>query len=319
MKKGYLFIAITTLLFSSMEIALKFVAGQFNPIQLTFSRFFVGGLVLLPFALHMLHKKQIRLRASALPGFALLGFIGIFISMTLYQLAVLYTKASAVAVLFSSNPLFVTLFAFLLLREPISKHQVAGLVLDVIGILIIINPFNTQLDPRGVCFVLLSTLLFSLYGVLGKKKCREYGGLVVTCFGFLFGSLEMAAVALLSHLDSVAGFLSAHGLDLFANIPFFSGYTPANLPVILHIFIGVTGIGFACYFMSMEVSSAGQTSLVFFFKPALAPLLAFLILHEEIPPLMLLGIGFILCGSLVSLLPALLKKEIHPQNNPGRP
>ena len=60
----------------------------------------------------------------------------------------------------------------------------------------------------------------------------------------------------------------------------------------------MTGIGFTCYFLSMEITSAQTTSLVFFFKPALAPLLAFLVLHEAIPGNMLAGIACILCGSL---------------------
>ena len=54
MKRGYLYIAVTTLLFSSMEVALKLISGQFNPIQLNFSRFLVGGLVLIPAATRVL-------------------------------------------------------------------------------------------------------------------------------------------------------------------------------------------------------------------------------------------------------------------------
>ncbi len=42
MKKGYMYIALTTLIFSTMEIALKLVSDDFNPIQLTFTRFFIG-------------------------------------------------------------------------------------------------------------------------------------------------------------------------------------------------------------------------------------------------------------------------------------
>ena len=57
MKRGYLYIAVTTLLFSSMEVALKLISGQFNPIQLNFSRFLVGGLVLIPFAVRELKKR----------------------------------------------------------------------------------------------------------------------------------------------------------------------------------------------------------------------------------------------------------------------
>ena len=37
MKRGYLYIAVTTLLFSSMEVALKLISGQFNPIPVSYT------------------------------------------------------------------------------------------------------------------------------------------------------------------------------------------------------------------------------------------------------------------------------------------
>ena len=158
-------------------------------------------------------------------------------------------------------------------------------------------------------YILLGTLLFALYGVCGKRQCARFGGLVVSCFSFLLGAAEMMALAALTHIPSVSAALTAAGLDTFANIPFLTGYTAANLPIVLYIYIGVTGIGFTCYFLSMEVTSAQTTSLVFFFKPALAPLLAFLILHEAIPGNMLAGIVCILCGSPASILPGLLAQR----------
>ena len=235
--------------------------------------------------------------------------MGIAVSMSLYQLAVARVQASVVGVLFSSNPVFVTLFAFLLLRESISKNQLLGLALDVVGIVLIIQPWHLKLDALGVTYILLGTLLFALYGVCGKRQCARFGGLVVSCFSFLLGAAEMMALAALTHIPSVSAALTAAGLDTFASIPFFTGYTAANLPIVLYIYIGVTGIGFTCYFLSMEVTSAQTTSLVFFFKPALAPLLAFLILHEAIPGNMLAGIACILCGSLASILPGLLAQR----------
>ena len=309
MKRGYLYIAVTTLLFSSMEVALKLISGQFNPIQLNFSRFLVGGLVLIPFAVRELKKRGRKLDGKALGLFALLGLMGIAVSMSLYQLSVTRIQASVVGVLFSSNPVFVTLFAFLLLHETISKNQIAGLVLDVAGIVLIIQPWHLRLDALGVVYVLLATLLFALYGVCGKRQCARFGGIVVTCFGFLFGAAEMIAIAGLTHIPALSAGLTAAGLDTFASIPFFTGYTLTNLPIVLFIYIGVTGIGFTCYFLSMEITSAQTTSLVFFFKPALAPLLAFLVLHEAIPSNMLAGIACILCGSLVSILPGLLAQR----------
>lgn len=308
-KEKYIYIALTTIIFSTMEIALKLVSGAFNPIQLTFTRFFIGGLFLIPFALTTLHKKNSSVSRDDLIFFAFLGFLGTVVSMVLYQLAVVNTTASVVAVLFSCNPIFVTILAYFLLKEAIHKNNVIALILDIVGILVIINPLKTRLSIPGVILTLASTITFALYGVTGKKKCAKYGGVVVTCFGFIFGSLEMLFLIGLSHIGSIADLLTSGGLSIFANIPLFTGYSAHTLPIISYICIINTGVGFACFFKSMEVTSAQTTSLVFFFKPILAPILALIILHEIIPINMLIGILLILVGSLTSILPGLLTQK----------
>lgn len=309
MKKGGFYIAVATILFSTMEIALKTIVGVFHPVQLTFTRFFIGGFILLPFALRKLRQKELKLSGKTAARFALLGFIGVVVSMTMYQLAVMNADASVVAVLFSSNPLFVLVFAFLLLREPIYPRNIFAITAAVAGIIVLINPMHADVSTAGVIFTMLATLTFALYGVLGKKQCAKYGGLVVTCFGFLFGSAEMLLLSALSHIEGIAAFLQAHGLGNFAGIPLVQGYASANLPMVLYVSIGVTGIGYACYFMAMEKTSANTASLVFFFKPALAPILACLILREAMPLHRVIGIVLVLCGSMISILPGLLKPQ----------
>ena len=309
MKKGYLYILIATILFSSMEIALKTLAGAFHPIQMTLTRFLVGGIVLLPFALRALARKQISLDKKSLGYFALLGLMGVVVSMSFYQLAVERVKASVVAVLFSSNPIFVLFFAYFILREAITKRHIAALILEIAGIIAIINPFQMEIDGAGLLFTVLATVTFALYGVLGKKKCRQFGGVVVTCFSFLFGSLEMLLLAVLTKIGPIADFITAHGMETFADIPLLAGYTPDNILTVLYIAVGVTGIGYAAYFLAMEAASANTASLVFFFKPALAPVLALVILGEAIPLHMFLGILLILAGSLTTILPDLLEQK----------
>ena len=312
MKKGYLFIAITTVLFSSMEIALKFISGAFNPIQLTFSRFFIGGIVLLPFAYEALKKKGLRIRWHDIGAFALCGLVGIALSMSLYQFAVTNTEASVVAILFSSNPLFVLVFAYLFLHEAIYKRNLVALALDIVGIVFIIKPWEMKLNAVGVICALAAALLFALYGVLGKRKSKEFGGVVSTCGGFLTGSVEMMLLALLTHIPAVSNALTNAGLSVFASIPFFQGWSLKVLPVALYVCIGVTGIGFTSYFKAMEYTSANTTSLVFFFKPILAPLMALAILGEEILWNRWVGIAFILAGSLCNILPGIIA-EHRPQ------
>ena len=61
MNRGYIFIFLATVFFSSMEVALKTVAHDFNPMQLNCTRFLVGGLLLIPFALRGLRTMKVRM------------------------------------------------------------------------------------------------------------------------------------------------------------------------------------------------------------------------------------------------------------------
>lgn len=170
MNRGYIFILLATVFFSSMEVALKTVAHDFNPMQLTCTRFLVGGLLLIPFALRGLRQHGARVTAAAWKGFAGLGFVGLVVSMMLYQMSILYAPASVVSVLFSCNPVLVLAFAYLILRSDIRPQHIMALVVEVAAAVIIIDPLHTTLDPAGIILVLLSAATFALYAVLGKNS-----------------------------------------------------------------------------------------------------------------------------------------------------
>lgn len=312
MKKGYLYITLTTILFSSMEIMLKSISNSFNPIQLTFERFFIGGLILLPFAIKSLKSKELSINKDDIKQFLFLGFMCVVVSMIFYQLAVTHTKASVVAVIFSCNPVFVMLFAYIFLREEIHYHNIISLILEIIGIIIIINPLSIKLAPIGITLTLLSSITFALYGVLGNKSTKKFGGEVVTCFSFIFGSIEMLILILLGNIPSISSFLISFNFDNFANVPLFTGYNMSNIWAIIYVYIFVTGLGYASYFKAMEETSANNTSLVFFFKPVLSPILAFIFIKEFIPINMIIGILFILIGSIFTIIRnmALEKKSL---------
>lgn len=114
---------------------------------------------------------------------------------------------------------------------------------------------------------------------------------------------------LLSHIPALAQMLTGAGLSEFANIPIFAGYTLQNLPYVLFVSVGVAGIGFCCYFLAMEYQPASVVSLVYFFKPALAPVLAWMVHGEIIAPNMLLGIVLIVAGSLCAIIPGILEAK----------
>lgn len=309
MKKGYGYIAVAVVMFTSFEVVLKFIAGQINPIQLTLCRFAIGFVFLLPVALHNLKKRGKRLDGGSMAYFALLGLVGIALCMPILQMAVSYTGSSVSALMFSCNPVFVAFLAFFLLKEPIKPRHIAALALEIIGTVVIISPWNTKLNMTGVALALLSTVLFSLYGVMGKKKVARFGGAVVTCFSFLFGALIVLVFILLSHIPAVAQAFRSAGLDSFANIPVLAGYTLENLPYVLFVSVGVAGIGFCAYFLAMEYQPASVVSLVYFFKPALSPVLAWMVHGEEISLNMFAGVLLIVVGSLCAIIPGILEAK----------
>ncbi|TGD23706.1 EamA family transporter [Companilactobacillus suantsaicola] len=301
-----------------MEIALKIAGNQFNPIELNFIRFLIGGLALLPFTIMYLRKHEIKLSKSDIGRIALTGFVIVVLSMTLYQISIGMAKASVIAIMLSANPIFGLIIGFVFLREKLSRTNVLALVLTLLGLLIIINPFHLT-GAMGIILGLLSSIIFGIYGVMSRVNGNKIGlnGLSMTCLAFLFGSAELGVLMALSHLPIAQNIPS--NFSQFVNIPYFQGISLQTLPLILYISVLVTGVAFGLYFVSMEKVGILQASLIFLVKPALAPVLSLLILGEAMQVNTVIGIVVILLGSLVTLMGekiAYSVMAIFRKNNP---
>ena len=132
---------------------------------------------------------------------------------------------------------------------------------------------------------------------------------LVTCGSFLFGSVELLVLLLLGHTGPVSSFYGAVGLDMFQDVPLLQGINLQSLPYLLFIGIVSTGLGYVFHMFAIEKTSATHGSLVFFFKPILAPLVALAVLGEAITGPMVLGIVFFLAGSLMGILPEFLRNR----------
>ncbi len=303
LKKGIFWILVSAALFSSAEIALKLVNHLFNPLQINFLRFFIGSLVLLPFAFKALKDRHLRLKGGDFAFFALAGFVCVVVSMVFYQMSIEYLQASVVAVLFCCNPVFVVLFAMLLLHEKIYRHTVISLMISIAGMAVIIDPFHVAGNALGFTLLILSTVTFGLYSVICRRRSERYGGVALTGMSLFCGSMEMLPLLLLTRAAPVAHFFTKAGLRTFADVPIFEGITLRTLPSLLLIGALITGVGYLGYFLAMEKTSTVTASLVFFIKPALAPVLAMIVIAEPITPAMLAGILLIVAGSAVSFIP----------------
>lgn len=285
MKNVLLYIIISAVFFSTMEVVLKIAASGLDPFQMTFTRFFWGGLVLFPFALKELKRRNIKLSMGDYTYFMILGILGILFSMTFFQFGVIYTKASTAAVVFCINPMFTMIFAHFIAGEKITAKKGIALIISLAGLIFIMNPFNMDSGEnfKGILFSLTSAVFFGIYSAYGKRRIGKYGGIAQTSISFIIGSLILMCML------------------LFIGRPIISGITIDNIVLVIYVSIFVTGIGYFAYFKAMEKSNAVFASLVFFVKPALAPIFAVLILSESITWNVIIGILLILIGSYITL------------------
>ena len=303
---GYLFILLTTLIFSTMEVMLRYTRGLFAPMQITYLRFLIGGIALIPFALSSLKKHGTKLKAGDLAYFALTGFMCVSFSMVMYQMAILATSASFVAVAFSANPVFVTILAALLLKEKIRPYHVIALVIEVAAIIVIVAPWKNAIDPKGVVLTIAASLAFALYMVTAKRKTPVCGGIVVTCCSIILGSLELLCILLIGRTAAGTAFFEGLGLSIFVNVPLLPELPKEAVLPFLYICLINSGAGYVCHMLSLEKTSASETNLVYFLKPILSPIIAYFFLKEVITANMWLGIVLFLIGSAVAVLPGIL-------------
>ncbi len=148
-KRGYLYILLAAMLYSTTEVALKALGGAFVPMQVTVERVLLGAAALMPFALNDLKERDIQLTKADWGYFTLLGFLTVTLHMSLLQMAVLHMDASATSIIYSGNPVFAVALAHFILHEPLKKNHLLAIGVELVGILFILNPAHLEISLRG--------------------------------------------------------------------------------------------------------------------------------------------------------------------------
>ncbi|MCI5535572.1 MAG: DMT family transporter [Lentihominibacter sp.] len=296
MKKAYFFVVLTAFLFGTMEVACKAAGNQLDPFQLTFLRFAIGGLILLPFAAAELKQNRIKLTAKDILILAGVGALGIPLSMVFFQLGVMNSNAATASVLICINPFFTMVFAHFFTEEKLNRNKFIVLAIGLAGLIFMIKPWNIQEGNTviGIVYMLLAAVFFGAYTVAGKVSVQKMGIMAQTSISFILGSLILFIIILITGKPVVAGVTDSFIL-------------------VLYVGIFVTGLGYYSYFMAIKNSDAATGSLAFFLKPAIAPVMAVIFLKETILWNTYIGIGLILAASYMNIRYQRKNNEIRQQ------
>ena len=209
MLKGYLLAFFTIMMWSLNLIYSSHLAGALTPVQISFYRWFIASIIMLPFFFKNLQTDWKNLKKHWLLIFimALSGISGI--NYFIYHAG--YTASPTNMALIS---ILGPIFLIILSAQAISFIQMLGISVTVFGVLLIILDGNfTNLTDfnfvPGDVFMLGSALLFAIYSLSQRKLPDNINS----------SSLLLAAI-LLSTLIFTPAFVYQFSLTDFLNLDY---------------------------------------------------------------------------------------------------
>lgn len=226
-------------------------------------RFGIAALVMI---LILGWQKQIKLKTikAYWKIYILLGIIGIFGFNTFFFLGMQYTSPLNGALIMGTNPLVTALFAYFILKNPITKQQFLGIFFALVGVILVLTQGSLEIVQtlsisKGDLLILSGNVCWALYGVLGRKHVKGSSSMETTTYTMITGSLCL--IVLTAFLPS------PHSL---------SHVTVSAWGAILFMALFTSVLGYLWWNKGMATIGASNTSLFFNLVPVVTMILSIL-------------------------------------------
>lgn len=282
----YVLLTFVALIWGANAVAGKLAVGHVSPMMLTLLRWVVACAVLAPFAWPHV-RRDWQLIRQHLPLLVALGIFGFSVFNAMFYLALTYTSALNVVIEQASMPLIVFALSFLLFRTPVTRWQMAGFVLTLLGVAVTAShgDLTTLLElelNRGDALMLVAVLLYAGFtvGIRAKPPIHWLSLIFVLSISALVVSVPLAAV------EAARGGLLLPDAEGWAIIVF-----AALLPSI---------VSQSLYIRSVELIGANRANIFTNLTPLFGAGLAILIVGEEPHPYHAVAMGLVLGGIVLA-------------------
>jgi drug/metabolite transporter (DMT)-like permease len=168
---------LATILWGGNFVIGRAVATDVPPFTLSFFRWAVAFLVFLPIVWPNVKQDWQKIREHF--GIVIiLSITGIATFNTLVYIALHYTTSINASLTQSSTPILIYLLSFIFLKEKLTKKQIIGAFLSLIGVLLIISSNSPQFFTSfslniGDMLMLIAVLSWSIYSLLIKQYANK--------------------------------------------------------------------------------------------------------------------------------------------------
>jgi len=194
--QGILLVIVSALSFGFMPILARFAYFQgVGVTEFLFLRF-LFALPILGTLLAASHKLFLPKRMDLL-ALIVLGGLLYFLQSTFYFSALLFSPVAIVALLLYTYPAFVTLGAYMLGWERVSRRLAGVIIVALIGLVLVANPFGTVIG-FGVFLALASAITYTIYILGGSRVLRSVRGEVAVFFVIGAGTVSFGITGTLT-------------------------------------------------------------------------------------------------------------------------
>jgi drug/metabolite transporter (DMT)-like permease len=171
---GTLFVLISAISFGFTPIFARLAYSQgINVDELLFFRFLIGFIIT---GIVLACRRRLSLpRMGDVSALIVLGGFGYFLETTLYFTSLLYTSVAVTALLLYMYPAFVTMGAFALGWEKLSRHLSIVIAVALLGLLLVANPFGDSFGI-GVTLGLGASIMYSAFILGSSRVLRRVSG-----------------------------------------------------------------------------------------------------------------------------------------------
>lgn len=277
------FLAFVAVVFWGISfVATKAALGEVSPVTLVGLRFFIGALLLLALVREFPPRGE-------WPSLALMGFVGVFVHQMLQSYGLTMTTASSTGWLIGLCPIWSAVLSAIVLRERFGGWKIAGLFAGFAGALLVVTrgDFSTSVFGRpstmGDLLILVSTVNWAIYSVIGHKTIRRLGPRRATSGAMLFGALM-----LLPFFIANRGWREVPGLST-------TGWTS-----VLFLGIGCSALGYLFWYGALERIEVSRVAALLYAEPLITFAAAVLLLGEQVSGVIIGGGILVLIGVVIA-------------------
>ncbi|NKB57545.1 MAG: EamA family transporter [Alphaproteobacteria bacterium] len=284
--RAYILLATAALCWAGNAIFGRLAVGEISPLLLVSFRWLGVLLLLCVFARQHISRDWPILR-TRLPFVCAMGALGFAIFNALFYVAAHSTTAINLGILQGSVPVFVIIGMFVVFRTHVTKVQLAGVFITIVGVTIV---------GSGGSWARLSALAFNIGDLLMIAACALYAGYTV-------GLRRRPAVSSLGLFTAIvaAAFVTTIPLvGIEAMLGQLQWPTPKGWVIIALVTLFPSFLAQICFMQGVSLIGPNRAGVFVNLVPVFASILAVVFLREAFELFHAAALGLVLFGIWLS-------------------